>query len=53
MPSVQQAQQRVVDQLPRNSVKPYIDQLDKPILEIVEVVENDKESKKVDLTLKL
>ena len=54
IPSVQQAKQRVViKQLPSDIIKPYIDQLDKPIPGIVELIESDDHKKKLDLTLKL
>lgn len=40
-------------QLPRDFIKPYIDQLDKPIPETVELMESDDDEKNFDLTLKL
>ena len=53
LPSLKQASQRVIEQHLSEFTKPYIDLLDKPIPEIVELVESDDVGKKVDLTLKL
>ena len=53
IPSVQPAKQTVIKQLPSDFIKPYIDQLDKPIPEIVDLIKSDNDEKKLDLTLKL
>lgn len=53
LPSVQPAKQRVTTNLFHcDFIKPYIDLLDKPIPQIVELMESD-DDEKLDLTLKL
>ena len=53
-PSVQPAKQRMIEQVRSDFIKSYIDQLDKPIQETVELIALDyDDEKKLELTLRL
>lgn len=52
-PSVPAAMDIMIEQVGIDFIKPYIDQLDKPILDTVELVAIDDDEKKLELTLKL